>query len=131
MGVRRYATSTTSDTTLVTTAETVVATLSGVTTTQPGQTLGFHASATVTSGANTTGLTLRVRQDSLTGTVIGEAVQDTLEGAAGTVESHQIDHDEAAGGEFGGRTYVLTAQQVAATANGTVSQAALSCTVSP
>ena len=131
MGVRWFATSTTSDTTLVTTAETVVATLAGVSTNQPGQSISFEGSVTLTTGGSTTGATLRIRRDSLTGTVIGEAVQDAVEAAAGSVETHQIDHTVTDEGEFSGRTYVLTVAQVAAAANGTATQAHLNAAVSP
>lgn len=131
MGLRKFATYVTADVTLTTTAETVIATLSGVSTNQPGQTVGFAGGCVITTGANTTGVTLRVRRDSLTGSLISETVPDAVSAAAGSVESHQIAVGDTTLGEFSGVTFVLTAQQVAATADGTVSQANLRCEVSP
>lgn len=131
MGVKRYTTATTTDTTLVTTAETVVATLAGVSTGQPGQTVGLRGSARITTGTNTTAVTLRVRRDSLTGTLVGEATAEQIEAAAGSTEGHDIYVEESSPGEFIGRTYVLTVEQTAATANGNVPNASLECEVSP
>ena len=121
----------TADTALVTTAETVVATLTGVATNRPGQTLNFTGSVTLVAGTSTTAFTFRVRADSLTGTVIGEAPVDAIEVAVGSVETHTIDVTDTAPGEFSGRTYVLTVQQTGAAANGNVSQAALHGVVKP
>jgi hypothetical protein len=131
MGVRRFTAYSETDTTLVTTAETVTATLAGVSTNQPGQTVGFRGSARVLTGANTTALTFRVRRDSLTGTQVGEATTEQIEAAAGSTEGHDIYVQESDPGEFSGRTYVLTVTQTAATANGTVANASLECEVTP
>lgn len=131
MTVRSFNAYTSTDTPLVTTAETVVATLSGLSTNQPGQSVSFHGSFTGTSGTATTGYTLRVREDSVSGTVVGEAIADVIEAAVGAVETHTIDVTSANPGEFSGKTYVLTVQQVAATANGNVTQASLSADITP
>lgn len=127
----RFETYVTADTTLTTTAETVVATLAGVATNRPGQTLSFRGELTITTGGSTTAVTLRVRADSLTGTVVGEAPADAVEAAAGSVETHSISVADTAPGEFSGRTYVLTAQQTGAAANGTVTLASLVAEVNP
>lgn len=129
--MRKTVTYTGVDATLVTTAETVVATLTGVATQRPGQVLSFHGEIGITSGVGTTGVTLRVRQDSLTGAVVGEASPDTLSGAAGTTETHTIDVADNLPGEFSGRTYVLTAQQVGATGNGTATRATFTAESTP
>lgn len=131
MGVRKFSTATTADTTLVTTAETVVATLAGVSTNQPGQTVGLRGSVRVTTGTNTTATTLRIRRDSLTGTLVGEATPEQVEAAAGSTEGHDIYAEESSPGEFIGRTYVLTVEQTGATANGSVVNASLECEVTP
>lgn len=125
MPARFYSASTTADTSLVTTAETVVATLAGVSTASPGESLDFSGALVLTTGANTTGVTLRVRQDGLTGALVGEAQADTLFGAAGSVETHTISTTHVNPGEFSGKTYVLTVQQVGATTNGNVTSASL------
>jgi len=131
MGLRKFTTLVTADVTLATTTETVIATLSGVSTNQPGQTVVFEGDCTLTTGTATTAVTLRVRRDSLTGALVGETVPDAVSAAAGSVETHQIVVGDSTLGEFTGATFVLTAQQTAATANGTVSQASLRCEVSP
>jgi len=115
------------DTVLVTTAETVVATLGGCSISAVGRTFRLRGTAQVTTGANTTGVQLRIRQDSLTGTVVHEVNTEQIEAAAGSTEAHEIDADDPTTGDVYNRTYVLTAQLVAATANGNVPYAYLSC----
>lgn len=131
MAVRSFNAYTSTDTPLVTTAETVVATLGGISTNQPGQTLNFHGSFTGTSGTTTSAYTLRVREDSVSGAIVGESVVDAIEAAVGAVETHTIDCSVATPNEFSGKTYVLTVQQTAATANGNVTQASLTATITP
>jgi hypothetical protein len=131
MPVRRFSTYTETDTTLVTTAETVIATLAGVSTNQPGQTVALRGKANITLGTNTTAIVTRVRRDSLTGTVVGEVQTEQISSAAGSTEDHEIYHEESAPGEFSGRTYVLTVSQTGASANGTVNNASLECEVTP
>lgn len=131
MGVRRFTAHTVTDTTLVTTAETVVATLAGVSTGQPGQTVGLTGDISVTLGTNTTAVTLRVRRDSLTGTLVGEATPEQISTAAGSTERHHCYFEESNPGEFMGRTYVLTVAQTGASANGSVLDASLACEVTP
>lgn len=129
--MRNYSVYDATDQTPVTSAETVIGTLSGISTDRPGQTIDFHGSATITSAATQTGATLRVREDSLTGSLVGEAKPDTLYGAIGDVETHTIDVSHSNPGEFSGKTYVLTIENIAATANPTVNSAGLNATVRP
>lgn len=131
MSVRRFSSGVTADTTLVTTAETVVATVTGVSTAQPGQFVDITGFANITLGASTTAVTLRVRRDSLTGTLVGEANAEQDFTAAGSTERHSIFAQEVNPGEFLGRTYVLTVQQTAASANGTVVDAGIEVEVYP
>lgn len=131
MGVRRFSTSVTADTTLTTTNETVLATLTGVSTSQPGQTVGLRGSFRLTTGAATTAITPRIREDSLTGAVVGEATAVQIEAAAGSTEDHDIYVEHVNPGEMSGKTYVLTAQQTAATGNGTALNASLEADVTP
>lgn len=101
--------------TLVTTAETVVATLPMPPINEPaGQGIFITGAADVTAGAGSTGLNLRVRIGSLTGTQVGATVGVS---AAGNGVIGVIDTTT---NYPAGVTYVLTAQQVAATGNGTV-----------
>lgn len=131
MGVRRFSSYSETDTPLVTTAETVVATVTGVSTNQPGQTVGIRGKANITLGASTTAVVMRVRRDSVTGTVVGEVQTEQISTAAGSTEDHEIYHEESAPGEFSGRTYVVTVSQTAATANGTVNNASVEVEVTP
>lgn len=120
MPPRTYSTTVTADVALVTTAETVVATLSGVATDRPGQTVRISAAFRVTTGANTTALTARIRRTSLTGTLLGEATPVQIEAVAGSTEDHDLYVEDSFSGEVAGQVYVLTIEQTAATANGSV-----------
>lgn len=131
MAVRKLSAYVSADTSLVTTAETVVATLTGVGTNQPGQTVALRGVYQITLGASTTAVTTRVRRDSLTGALVGEANVEQISTAAASTEEHVIEVEEVAPGEFSGRTYVLTVQQTAATGNGSVLQAELAAEITP
>lgn len=131
MTIRQYSTYVTADTTLVTTAETVVATLTGVSMNKPGQTIGLRGVFVLTTGGSTTALTIRVREDSLTGTVVGEAPVDSIEAAAGGTESHDIYVEHGPTAEVANKTYVLTVAQTGAAANGTCLSASLVAEVKP
>jgi hypothetical protein len=119
------------DTTLVTTAETVVATLTGVSTGGAGQTVALTGRYNITTGGSTTALVTRIRRDSLTGTQVGETQTEQVSAAAGSSESHTIYREDVGAGEFGSRTYVLTVSQTAAAANGTANNASLIADVGP
>lgn len=128
MGYRLYASEVAADTTLVTTAETVIATVAGVSTYRPGEVLAIAASASITTGTNTTALTFRVRRDSLTGTVVNEIDPVQIEAAAGSTEDHTILCQDQLAGEIANGTYVLTVQQTAASANGNALNADMTIT---
>lgn len=117
-----YTTSTevSADTTLVTTAETVVATLPGCSTSAAGKAIRLSGEVTVTNGAGTTALTLRIRRDSLTGTLVHEVNAVQIETAAASTEDHDINTDDSFSSDVFNQTYVLTVQQTGATGNGTV-----------
>jgi hypothetical protein len=106
------------DTTLVTTTEAVVATLTGISVSGPGKNIRLKGSAKITTGTNTTAVNLRIRRDSLTGTEICESNPAQIESAAGNTEDHDIAGVDSPSGEIFNATYVLTAQLTAATANG-------------
>lgn len=131
MTARKFSAYGETDVTLVTTAETVVATLTGVSTGQAGQFIDLRGKANITLGASTTAVVMRVRRDSLTGTVVGEVQTEQISSAAGSTEDHEIFRQESNAGEFVGRTYVVTVSQTAASANGTVNNASLECDVYP
>lgn len=119
------------NTTLVTTAETVVATLTGVTSQQAGQLVELEGEINVTGGTTTSAFVLRVREDSLTGNLVDEIATDTLASAVGSAEDHMIRAEHAPTGELSGKSYVLTVAQTGATANGTVNHARLRADLVP
>lgn len=112
------------DTTLVTTAETVVATLAGISTSLVGQRVKLRGWVQLTLGAATTTVTLRVRRTSVTGTLVGEANPVAIPSAAATTGEFEICVEDSPG-EIAGGTYVLTAEQASATGNGTALQSSL------
>ncbi len=119
MGQRSYSSEVTANTTLVTTSETVVATVSGVGTYRPGEIVRLRGEAKLTTGTATTAVTPRVRRDSVTGTVVNEANAITIGAAAGSTESFEVQCEDSFSGEVAGQTYVLTLEQTGASANGT------------
>lgn len=106
------------DTPIVTTAETVIATLTGCSNSGPGKPIRLSGQAKITTGTATTQLTFRIRRDSLTGTLVTDADFVTIEAAAGGTEDHDLDGVDSLTTEVFNQTYVLTVQQTAATANG-------------
>lgn len=117
------------NTTLTTTSETVIATLTGVSTSSPGRTVRFKGMAKITTGTAATALNLRIRRDSLTGDEVTESNVVQVEAAAGSTEDHDISGDDPRDSEVFNATYVLTAQQTAATGDGTAVYAYLAADV--
>lgn len=109
--------------------ETVAATLAGVSSEYPNQTVNLAAMVQATVGTTGTAMTIRIRRDSLTGTLVGEANADSGDVAAGKLTSININVDDARGGEFAG-SYVVTFQGTAETATGTANAAHLQAIVS-
>lgn len=115
--------------TLVTTAETAVASLSfgGPSIPAPGNPGSTNLAPTliagvvnVTAGAGTTAVVVRVRQGiGVTGTVVGVLDTDTL--AAAASESIAFEKYDATGAT----SYTVTVQQTGATGNGTVNSASI------
>jgi hypothetical protein len=127
----RYVVDVAADTTLVTTAETVLATLSGVQSQKPGQTVFLEGDVILTTGTTTSAVVVRIREDSLTGTLVDEAETDVAINAAGSTDPYRITAQHSPTGELSNKTYVLTASMTSATANGTAVHASLTGTVSP
>lgn len=108
---------------LVTTAETVVATVGGVSTQSPDSLVILEAVVQVLYGTGTTGATIRVRRGTdATGAVVGTAVlENATAGVTGDLELQVQD----APGELAGGSYVVTVQQAGASGNGTFQQGSL------
>ena len=120
----------TADTTLVTTAETVVATLAGVTTDNPQEIVKLRGWAQITSGSGVTGLVFRSRRGTdATGTLVGEGNNVGGGIAASTTCQGSIDTSDQPGA-VAGQSYVLTVVQTAATGNGSAIQASLEAIIS-
>jgi hypothetical protein len=117
-----HANTVTTSTSLVTTAETVLATLTAFNVDNPsGEGVVVTFDAIVTTGAAATGLVFRIRQGTLTGTAIftsptipasASAVQPPIGFAALDTSALAINST--------GLSYVVTVAQVAATGNGSV-----------
>lgn len=124
MGTIEYSNHVTAETPLVTTAETVVATLSGVNTPRK-TTVTIKGWAQLTTGTATTAVTPRIRRGTtITGTLIDEGNPVTVGAAAGSTEDFEITaQDENV--DLAGGSYVLTLQQTAASANGSCLQAGI------
>jgi len=124
MGTINYDSDVTADVTLVTTAETILATLTGVSTPRRQQ-VRLRGWAQITTGANTTAITLRIRRGSaITDLLIGEANPVQLAAAAGSTEDVEIEAADN-GVDLAAATYILTAVQTAASANGSSLHAAI------
>jgi len=108
---------------LTATDEIVVASISRVQTDNIHRRLLLSGVVEVNPGTAATSLTLRIRRDSVSGTAIGTAV--TVACTASTKISASIAATDEPG-EVAGKTYVLTAQQGAASGNGTCDVALLS-----
>jgi hypothetical protein len=105
-------------------AETVIATLSGVSTPR-AVTVTLRGWVEMITGTATTAVTLRVRRGTdATGTLIDEGNPVTIGAAVGSTEEFSIVATDD-GADLAGASYVLTAQQSAATADGSALQGSL------
>lgn len=103
-------------TVLTTTAEIVIATVAGVNT-RPGSQVILHGFANLSAGAGTTSISLRWHRTSVAGPVVGGGA--TSPATAGVNNTFTLDNQDQPA-ESANATYVLTAQQNAATGNGAV-----------
>lgn len=112
---------------LVTTAETVIATLPGISTPGADAKVMLEGQAAITAGTAATNVQLRIRRGTTAaGAQVGGTVQSAVAAGAQIGVGIQVDDNP---GEVAGQQYVLTAQQVAATGNGSVQSANLQATV--
>lgn len=112
--------------TIITNAETVVATLGGIFSRTPGAAIYVTGYAAFTVNAATTSTVARIRIGSVTGAVVG--VSAPVTNTAGTTQANLIDLSvqDVPAGEYFNQTYVMTVQSTAAAANWTVTLASLS-----
>lgn len=104
--------------------ETVVATTPGVIMPGPGYTIHLKGLVTYTAGTTATGVTVRIRRNSLTGTIVGEPNAETGDIVAAKSTTLQAFGDDTPG-EAAGMTYVLTVQGAGEGAAGTALAASL------
>lgn len=107
--------------------ETVVLTLAGCTSEFAGQQISFAGVVQYTPGATVTAVTVRIRQDTLTGTIVGEAEVDANVVAAKNQNFQVFGIDPAS--EIAGRSYVLTVQGTGEGGAGTATASQLACTI--
>ena len=77
---------------------------------------------TMTTSANSTTYTLKVRRDSISGTALGDSIAETVKVTAGSVEAFFFEFTDERNGQFAALTYVSTIDMAGADANTTVSQ---------
>lgn len=122
---RIRSTAVTTNVTLTTTTETVIATLAGVATPSRDAIVRLKGWLQLTLGTLTTDVTLRIRRGTaITDTLVGEANAIAVPSAAGTIAEFNIAVQDTPG-EVAGQSYVLTAEQTGATGNGTALQASI------
>lgn len=125
MGTINYDNDVLADVILTTTAETVLITLSGVNTPRRSN-VNLSGWCQLTTGAAATAVTMRIRRGTtITDPLVGEANPVQLSAAAGSTEEHDVEAVDP-GVDLAGASYVLTAQQTAATGNATSLHARLS-----
>lgn len=119
MPARRYSSQATANTTITTTTETIIATVTGVTTPRGGCKVQLFGMCQFTTGGSTTAVTLRWRRGAtITDPVVGEANATQIDAAAGSTND-EVYACEDTPGDVASQTYVLTIQQTAAAADGT------------
>lgn len=117
------------DVTVTTTTETVALTLPSISTPGAGSQVTIDGALTMTYGTGATAVTVRVRRGTgITGTVVGEGNPLTV--SAGNTSEQTFSVVDTPG-EVAGQAYVVTVQQTAATANGSVLASAGTITVGP
>lgn len=119
---RRRRITVTGDVALVAAAETVIATLPGISTPAADTRIDLDGFAQITGLAGTTSITLRVRRDGVAGTLVGEGNPITPV-AANTVTAGINVQDNPAG-DLASQVYVLTATAVGANATALQSELA-------
>lgn len=108
--------------------ETIVATLPGVTTEFSGQQITFVGFLAITPGTTVTGLTIRIRQENITGTIVGEAQVNQADIVASKLGTfHCFGQDPRA--DASGATYVVTIQGAGEGTAAVCNASTLLCTV--
>lgn len=120
-----HAVSSGTDVPVVTTAETVIGSSTPFNIANPsGQGIRVSGVINFTTGTNTTAVVIRVRRDSLTGTLVGEAQTHTI----GAAVSANLAFDQVDALLTGtNQVYVVTIVQTGASANGAANSWTMEC----
>jgi hypothetical protein len=105
-------------------AETIIAQLTNVGTDGPTQAVLLQGWAAFTVGTTGTAVRLRLRADSLTGTLVADSGAVTGGIAAAALVQENVQGDDAPG-DVDGKTYVMTLQVTGGSAASTVSAVSL------
>lgn len=114
---------------IVGSTEIVVATLNGVVTPLGAQTVQLRGGAFVTTGSTTTAVVVRIRRQSLTGTLVGDQTGQGVVTAAAQSNWYDVGGSDVPG-EVTGFTYVLTVSNTGGGTGGTTVTAYLNAVVS-
>jgi hypothetical protein len=115
---------------LSTNVETVVATLSGLALPMDSNQVVLSGTTMVTSGSTTTAVVVRIRQNGLTGTVVGNQTGQSVVTAAADTNVYSIvavDNPTSSAGAI----YVLTVQDAGGGSGGTTVYSVLTALVEP
>lgn len=128
-GANVYTSPNASNVNVPTTTETVIATVVVPAILGAGVAITLAGHTAFTTGTATTAVTFRLRRGGLTGTVVAAAEPDIAINAAGSTDPYGIQAVDTPP-DSANLTYVLTAQQTAATGAGTAVVASLAAIVS-
>lgn len=127
MAGNTYTLAVTADIPIVTTAETAAITSPGVSTQFDGDVINIEGDVSVTTGASTTAVTVRVRRgNGVAGAIVGEAQPETLGAAVSATIPFQFPDQP---GAVSGQQYTVTVAQTAASGNGTINSSSITITV--
>lgn len=110
------------------TTEAVVATCSGVTTRNAGQTVRLKGWVFLTTGTTTTAVIAQIRRTSLTGTQVGDHTGATILGSAGSTNIYLVEAFDTPG-DVASMSYVLTVTNTGGGTGGTTVYAVLDADV--
>lgn len=108
------------DVAITATDETVVATGAATPVKWNQFTVRVRVNGIMTTSANSTTYTVRIRRDTLTGSALGDALAENIKVTAGGVESFALEATDVRSGEFSSMNYVGTVDMAGADATTTV-----------
>ena len=129
MSIAEYTSAVIANATTTNNGETVIAQVTNVSNYAAGNRVHLRGWANITPGATTSALTFRLRRGvDATGLLIGTASAEGAGFTVGQADDWSVEGQETPP-EIAGASYVLTVQQTAGTAGGTVNAVELTATV--